>query len=40
MEAGRALMLDRETMVARADAAGIVLYGFSEADATPDAGTA
>lgn len=40
VEAGRSLMLDRETMVARADAAGIVLYGFSETDATPDAGTA
>ena len=32
IEAGRAMTLDRDEMIRRADAAGIVLYGFSEAD--------
>lgn len=40
MEAGRSLMLDRAAMVARADAAGIVLYGFTDADAATVEGAA
>ena len=38
MEAGRSLMLDRAAMVARADAAGIVLYGFTDGDTSPGEG--
>jgi DUF1009 family protein len=39
VEAGRSLSLDRDDMIRRADAAGLFVYGFTDADAQPAGAT-